>query len=125
MISSLSYAVDSLDSASQTGLDQTIQLLNDKNLREKAAQETQSSAAAHNEVKKLGGESTQNAIYNLSGDILKKLVNETGGDPAKLQELMLQAQKDPEAFAKKLDTNQVNKLRGIASEVEKDKKSDK
>jgi flagellum-specific peptidoglycan hydrolase FlgJ len=120
LILSASYssrARASEDAATKEALDKTVELMNDRSQREKAAKENTSAAAAHAEVQKLGGAQTQDAVYGVGAEIMKSLVQQTGGDPVKMQELMAKAQRDPEGFAKSLSPDQQAKIRSIASEV--------
>ena len=57
-------------------------------------------------------------IYELSSQLMDKLVAEAGGNTDKLQTLMLEAQKDPKAFYEKyLDASQKAKVHEIANKV--------
>lgn len=92
------HADESMDGASKDALEKTQQLLRDRTAREKAAQENTAASGAHSEVVKLGGAQVQDGVYDLSADVLKIAIDETGGDPVKLQAWIANAQKDPQGF---------------------------
>jgi len=58
-------------------------------------------------------------LYNMSADIMPILFQQAGGDPAKMQALLLKAQTDPESFLNSLSPELKAKIRNIAIEVEK------
>ena len=101
----------------EEALAKTSAMLKDPVARERAAKENSAAASAHAEVQKLGGAETQDAVYRLSAEVMQGMVQQTGGDPVKLQELVARAQKDPEAFARGLSPDIQARVRSIASEV--------
>jgi len=58
-------------------------------------------------------------LYNISADIMPILMQQTGGDPEKMQLLMLKAQTDPERFLNSLPPDVQAKIKNIAKTVEK------
>lgn len=68
-----------------------------------------------------GNVSAQQELYNISAEIMPILVQQSGGDPAKMQALMQKAQTDPEAFYKSLPADIQAKIKATASAVEKAK----
>jgi len=58
-------------------------------------------------------------LYNISADIMPILMQQTGGDPEKMQLLMLKAQTDPEKFLNSLPPDVQAKIKNIAKTVEK------
>ncbi len=91
-------AEEAMDGSSKEALEKTQQLLRDRAAREKASQENTAASGAHAEVVKLGGAQVQDGVYDLSADVLKIAIDETGGDPVKLQAWIANAQKDPQGF---------------------------
>ncbi len=65
----------------------------------------------------------KNDVYNLSADILNHVMKASNGDPAKAQELLLKAMKDPKQFMNSLPAAEQDKVREIANSVEKKKNS--
>ncbi|MBT4762344.1 MAG: hypothetical protein HOO06_11650 [Bdellovibrionaceae bacterium] len=112
-----------LDIHSQKALQQTTELLNNAQQRENAISETQAGKDNHAAILKLNGGDKQNTddIYQLSSQIFKDIVKKSNGDANKMQELLLEAQKNPEAFASSLSNSQKNQLRNISSDIEKSK----
>ncbi len=62
-------------------------------------------------------------MYEVSADILKHVMQASDGDPAKAQELMQQAMKDPKQFLKSLPAAEQEKIRQIANSAERKKNS--
>ena len=66
-----------------------------------------------------GSPADKEEIYGLSADVFEKVVAEAKGDPQKMQELLTQAQKNPEAFYNKyFSTEQKSRLKKIADKSE-------
>lgn len=77
-------------------------------------------AAAQKVLQAVNGSSVQEqALYNISADIMPFLVRQTGGDPVKMQALMQQAETNPEAFLKSLPPELQAKIIEAAMMVEK------
>lgn len=68
-----------------------------------------------------GNLAAQQELYNISADIMPILVQQSGGDPAKMQALMQKAQADPEGFYKSLPADIQAKIKATATAVEKAK----
>lgn len=100
------------DKANQQALEQTQQLLKDKDLRNKAIEGSDSAKAADSYVKK--SSSDPDGVYSLSAEIMADLVKQTDGDPAKLQKLIDEARRNPSAFGENLSTEQKEKLKKLA-----------
>jgi hypothetical protein len=57
-------------------------------------------------------------VHEMSADVLNTLMKKYGNDPAKLQEVLLKAQKDPEAFANsEFTAEQRAKLKSLGSRL--------
>ena len=115
---------NNLDKHSQKALTQTMELLKDRNKRSKAINENKRAKDNHSSIQSLtGGDQKQtDDIYNLSADIMNTLVQQSGGDPNKMMELMNKAQQDPKAFAESFTPAQREALRKISSDIQKNKK---
>jgi hypothetical protein len=79
----------------------------------KAANEQALKAVAGDAVK-------QQALYALSADILPILVQQSGGDPAKMQAIIMKAQNDPAAFLNSLPADIRAKIQTLSSSVGND-----
>ncbi len=58
-------------------------------------------------------------LYNLSADIMPILVQQAGGDPVTMQNLMRKAQTDPESFLNSLSPDLKEKIKKYANELDK------
>jgi len=66
-----------------------------------------------------GTSQNKDEIYGIAAQLMEKIAQETNGDPEKMQLLMLEAQKNPEAFYKKyFNDEQKAKVRGVASKIQ-------
>lgn len=110
-----------LSKEDQKALDKTQQMLRDRSQVEAYTKKNPEAANTDANVKALMGPDTD-AAYDLAADILADLVKQANGDPAKLMELLENAKKNPEAFAKKLSPAQQDKIRGLANKVEERQK---
>ena len=103
----------------QQAVQKTQAFLRNSAERSQFIQQNPAAAKTDQDVQQLLG-SKQNAdgAYDLSADILGSLAAQTQGDSAKMQQLLEQAQKNPEAFAASLSSEQQAKLRSLASQIE-------
>jgi hypothetical protein len=74
---------------------------------------------AHERVEALSGGSPQHQqeIYEISASILPILLEMAQNDPAKAQELLVQAQKDPKGFFERLPAAERKKIQDLASRL--------
>ena len=92
-------------------LAQTQALLKDQNQRQKVIQ-------ADDNVKNLGlSSASQEELYGLSGDILETMVQNTGGDPEKLNAKVEQYMRDPSSLKKDLSPEQAKKIHELSEEL--------
>jgi hypothetical protein len=114
-LASTAYA---LDPASQEAKDKTSELLRDPKQREQAVKENGKTKAADAQMKHvMGNEQNTQKAYEISADIMDKMVEQTGGDSSKMQEILEQAQKDPEGFYNKLTPEQKKQIEELAGKV--------
>ena len=75
--------------------------------------------AAHQQAAKAvaGDAAKQQALYDLSADILPILLQQSGGDPAKMQTILMKAQNDPAGFLESLPVDIRNKIQTLSTEV--------
>lgn len=66
----------------------------------------------------VGTGSAKEQVYELSADVMKYLVDNSSGDPVKMQESLMKGMSDPKAFLNSLPDDVKNKIRNIATEVE-------
>ena len=64
-----------------------------------------------------GNAANKQELYNLSAEILPILVQQTGGDPEKLQALIQKALTDPEAFFNSLPADTQAQIKNLANTV--------
>ena len=64
-----------------------------------------------------GDPAKQQALYDLSADILPVLVQQSGGDPAKMQAILMKAQTDPAGFLASLPADIRGKIQTLSTEV--------
>jgi hypothetical protein len=68
-----------------------------------------------------GNTSQSQELHNISADIMPFLLQQSAGDPAKMQALMLKAQTDPESFLNSLPREIQAKIQKVASDIEKNR----
>ncbi|MCK9395418.1 MAG: hypothetical protein M0Q44_07495 [Methylobacter sp.] len=87
------------------------------------AAKTEAGMAADQKALEAAGGSAGNKqeLYNISAEIMPILLQQTGGDPAKMQAIMLKAQADPESFLNSLSPEIRAKIKNAADAVEKNK----
>ncbi len=101
-------------------LQKTQELLKDAKAREAYAKEHPEAQNALDQVKKLGGtEGNSDEMFSISAEIMQSIVAESGGDVEKMQAMIAQATKNPEAFFNQLSADQKAKIRKVAGEIEK------
>lgn len=108
------YADDDINSA----LQQTQDCLINQNCD--SAKTAAGKAADQKALEAVGGNTAnQQVLYSISADIMSALVKQAGGDPAKMQAIMLNAQSNPEAFFNSLPSEIQAKIKNLAKTVEK------
>lgn len=105
------------DAATQQALRETQTLLTNPAERNKAL-EGDANAKAHDSKMKsnLGGQTEE--AYRLSSQVLETLVQKSGGDAAKMQEMVNQMMANPHAIEQYLTTAQRDQIRKMASDIE-------
>ena len=99
-------------------LAQTQALLKDQNQRQKVIQGDAKAKQADDNVKNLGlSSASQEELYGLSGDILETMVQNTGGDPEKLNAKVEQYMRDPSSLKKDLSPEQAKKIHELSEEL--------
>jgi hypothetical protein len=118
-ILALSASGDELDSSSTEALTKTQALLQNPSLRDKAVSASPSAQTVDAQVKALAG-NPQNAdeIYKISGKVLEDLAKETGGDPAKMLQIVTQAQGDPSTLMNHLSDDSKNSIHSVSTQID-------
>jgi hypothetical protein len=114
-----------LDKDQQEGLKQTQDLLNNPAERQKAVDADPHAKDVDNKVNALAGsKENKDEIYGIASEVFQKVAAESNGDPAKMQKLLEEAQKNPQAFYDKY-FNDADKarVRGVANKIQSDKPS--
>ncbi|WP_340124324.1 hypothetical protein [Methylobacter svalbardensis] len=62
----------------------------------------------------VGGNAKQE-LYNIAADVLPILIQQTEGDPKKMEAMMLKAQTDPESFLNSLPPDMQAKIKNVAN----------
>jgi hypothetical protein len=65
-----------------------------------------------------GNQADKDELYNISAEAIAHLVKTNGGDADKMQEHMLKAIQNPEAFKKSLPVSIQNKMNAVVNRVE-------
>ncbi|MGZ3722019.1 MAG: hypothetical protein ACXVA9_03750 [Bdellovibrionales bacterium] len=117
ILSSTAFA--ELDQYQKTGLQQTQGLLRDSKTRDEAVRKDPKAADVDRKTELLtGSKENKDATYDLAAQLIEKIAIEADGDPSKMQEMMKEAQSNPEAFYKKyFDEGQKAKVRDIANKA--------
>lgn len=110
----IAYADDEINAA----LQKTQECLKNQNCD--AAKTTEGQAAAQKATQVVAGSaSNQQQLYNIAANIMPFLIEQTGGDPEKMQALLQKAQSDPEGFLNSLPTDIQAQIKSVAKAVEK------
>jgi hypothetical protein len=112
-----------LDKDQRQGIQDTQHLLKTPAARAKAIAHDPKAKEIDDKAGALAG-SAQNKdeMYDLAAQLVEKVAAQANGDPEKMQQLMMEAQKDPKAFYEKFfDDKQKAKVRGLANKIEGDK----
>lgn len=107
-----------LDKASQEALEKTQALLRDPNQRNAAIKDNKDAQRNHESLESLLGAGNTNGVYDISAEVFEKLVKESNGDPVVMQQKLQEAQKNPEAFAKKyFNSSQQARIKQMAEQA--------
>ena len=69
-----------------------------------------------------GGGANKEEVYGISADVMDKLTHEANGDPEKMQAILQEAAKNPEAFYNKyFDEGAKSRVRGVAGKIDQKK----
>jgi hypothetical protein len=115
---SLAWA-DGPDAASMSALANTQQMLQTPDQRNKAIGESSSAQTVDAQVKSLtGNPQTTEDLYKISGSVMEDIVKESGGDPAKMMQIMSQAASNPEGFMNHLSDKNKKAIHDISTQID-------
>jgi hypothetical protein len=121
---SLSAFAD-LDKDQRQGLKDTQELLRSPKDRAAAIAKDPKAKDIDDKAGALAGTpENKDEMYDIAAQLVEKIALQANGDPNKMQQLMIEAQKDPKAFYDKyFDDTQKAKVRGLANKIESNKPS--
>lgn len=102
---------------------QTRQMLLDPSQREEFLKKHEDARAADQKVINAVGAQNKEETYQIAADIMDNMLKETNGDPQALQKIMQDVQTNPEAFYQRLTPEQKKRIKGLADQIESQKKS--
>jgi hypothetical protein len=110
-----------LPSAEREGLQKTQDFLRNKHDRDSFIKGDQKATDVDRKVEALtGGGADKEQIYDIAAKVMEKIAIETNGNPELMQKLMLEAEKDPQAFYNRYFSAEAKKqTRGLAESIEK------
>ena len=87
--------------------------------RQEAIGKSADAQAADAQVKAIAGNpANTDAIYQLSSEVFSKLVEQTGGDPEKMQAILTQAKDNPKAFYERyFSAQEKTKLQDLSGKI--------
>ncbi len=108
------------DAATQQALRQTQEALNDPSKRAAMIKGDAKAEAFDARVNsQLGGQT--DGAYQISASVMEKLVQETGGDPSKMQEIVGKLMANPHMLEKYLSASERQKISQMAGKIEAEK----
>lgn len=111
------------DESTTLATQQTQDLLKNSKARHAAIKEND--AAIKNDAyirSKLTSEKDINEAYGVAAELLPWIVEQSGGDPEKMQAMLVDAQKNPEAFYNRMPAAQRAKIKQLSKAIPEPKK---
>ncbi len=100
-------------------LSNTTQLLKSQNQREAVIQKNPKAQEYVQKMQQMGMSEKQKAqTFAISADVFETLIKNQNGDSQAVQKLLLNAQKDPQAFYKSLPPETQRQIQSLSTEVE-------
>lgn len=117
----LSQTAFALDKDDEAALRDTQKLLGDQAALKAFTKDNPDAAKALDQTKELtkGNPQQQAELNNISSSIFADMVKNNNGDSAAIQNQLQQALKDPSSFLNSLSPEQQARIRGLASEIDK------
>jgi hypothetical protein len=115
---------DDLDPHSREGLQDTQHLLKTPSERDQYVNKDPHAKEVDAKVSALAGSSqNKEEIYDLASQVMETITAESKGDPAKMQQLLEEAQKNPKQFYDRyFSAEQKARLHGLAQKIDSPKK---
>lgn len=108
------------ESISPEAIESTQKVLRDKKSRESLIKESKAAQESDQKAGELAGsEENKEKMYDISADIM---ANFQGKSPEELQQIINEAQKNPEKFYKNLTPEQKAQIKNLADQIEASKK---
>lgn len=112
------------DEVYTNALQQTQNLLRNSETRKGAINnEPAKSADKAAEITALGDPAAKSEVYNIAADLMPWLVEQSQGDPAKMLQLIQEAQKNPQAFLQKMPSAERQKIKNLSGFIERKKEN--
>jgi hypothetical protein len=108
----------------QEALRNTQALLRDKSRREKEVLATDSKAKQADQQADTitgGNAADKQEMYDISADLMPWIVEESHGDPEKMNALMERALRNPQKFVESMPAAQREKIKALSKKIEKSK----
>jgi hypothetical protein len=107
-----------LDPAAAGALEATLRMLLDPAARAAALAGNPQAGPIDQQVRALtGSEALTQELYALAADVFRELAQSTGGDPARMTELLDRGRTDPAAFAAGLSPQTLERLRALSIRI--------
>ena len=117
-LSAFPVVAQKLDPASAEALAAVMRMLSDPSQRGAAVAAEPRAAAADRQIRALAGsDKTMEEFYGLAAQVFDEITRASGGDTAKMNELLTRAQSDPAAFAALLSPGTLAKLQELATKM--------
>lgn len=111
-----------MDSASQIAVDQTQGLLKSSPDRQKYIDDHASAKTADDKAAEVAGSNENKAeMYNIASGITRELATSNGGDSRKMEDVLDQGMKDPEAFYNSLSPADRAQIDALSKKIEFEK----
>lgn len=110
-----------LDNHEQQGLKDTKQLLTNPKERNEIIKTDKTASEVDKKVEALTGSGKdKEELYGIASEVMEKIAIESKGDSQKMQQLLLEAQANPQKFYEKyFSAAQKTRVKNLASEIEK------
>jgi hypothetical protein len=110
-----------LDKDQQQGLKDTQRMLTNPGERNEAIKNDKKAKETDAKVEALtGGGKNKEEIYDIASKVMETITVESKGDPEKMQQLLLEAQSNPQAFYNKYFSEADKaRVRSLATDIEK------
>lgn len=108
-----------LDKYDQEALQKTQEFLRSKSQREANLKTNKDAQPYVQKMNEMGmNAAQQDQTFNITADVFGELIKANNGDPAALQKMLLNAQKDPQGFFNSLSPEQKSKIQNLGKEME-------